>query len=271
MPSVDRGWVWHAGCGSVIWQLMFPDSGHVIGQKRYPALRTTSFFCLDALTGRVLCDDFVLTGGADPDVPAGEGWMVGLETTVGDLVVMHAWLAGSPEHQGLWAVDLTACKVVWKRPDLVFAANLGTSLLAFRQTVFAGFPEREYLLVDPLNGEETERFAGRDDEAIRRRYEAEPEASRQGIILPEVSCCVTTGNPVETIVYGSLTVDGLHRLRDDGEGWDARIRITENGEAVHEGPMADRAPQPLLNNYLMRESSIYYIEKNEKLVSVRLS
>ena len=114
-------WCYHAGHGALIWQLMFTETGDLIGQKRFTADRRALFFSIDILTGKVLCDDYLLMDHHHP-VPAGDGWFVGLETTLGNLVYCYAYQSESPEHKGIWALDLRDNRVVWSRPDIVFAA-----------------------------------------------------------------------------------------------------------------------------------------------------
>ena len=254
----------------MIWQLMFLDSGNVLGIKRVPSSRRASLFCLDRETGAALCDDFVLTYGHDPEVPVGEGWMIGLETIHGELVFCHSYQPGSPEHLGLWAVDLPGRTVVWSRPELVFAANLGDSFLAYRTSVFAGFPERDYLLVDPKTGREIEHIGTGHERPNQLRNSAESEESRQGIVLPEL--CLSGAEPVECISYCAFMVEGYHRKTGDEVGsWVSGLRITTGDLIVYEDSMAARTHMPLFNNFLIKGPALYYIKENEELISVELT
>jgi len=105
--SAEKLWSWHGGRGALVWQLMFGDE-LVMGIKRFPQERKAMLFCLEASTGRVLCENFVLTAEGENElpVPVGDGWMIGFETVHGGLLFCHAFQPGSPEHQGIWAVDL---------------------------------------------------------------------------------------------------------------------------------------------------------------------
>ncbi len=267
MPyNVGKKWSWHGGNGAMIWQLMYLDSGRVLGIKRFPALRSASLFCLDPDTGDALCDDFVLKYDGQPDAPVGEGWMIGLETTHGELVFCHTYQPGSPEHSGLWAVDLSGGSVVWSRPDLVFAANLGESFLVYRTSVFAGFPEREYLLVDPRTGNELEHLGTGHERPNLLRDSAESEESRQGIVLPDLF--QSGAEPVECIISGELRVEGYHRMNGDGNSWVSGLRIFNGGNIVYEDTMAAGLPMPRFTNFLIKGPALYYIKGNEELISV---
>jgi hypothetical protein len=271
-------WSYHAGEGAVIWQLMFTSAGHVIGQKRVPASRLSYLFCLSADNGKVLSDNYLLMQGSEPDAAVGEGWLVGLETTFEELVLCHAFFPGTPEHQGLWAIDPAEEKVVWKRPELVFAANLGSSLLMYRNAVFAGFPERDYVLLDPRSGREIELPPLDHEAANRLRSSAEPEELRQGIVLPETAALsqelMTAGGgsrgASEVIVLDGLRVEAIHEISSSSGLWRSEIRAYLGGETFWMDTMAEDARQPACNNFLVNGSSLYYIKSNEELVQVSL-
>jgi hypothetical protein len=266
--GVSRTWSWQGGSGARIWQLMFLDSGKVLGIKRFPAQKSASLFCLDPETGEALCDNFVLTYGNDQDTPVGEGWMTGLETTHRELLFCHSFQHGSPEHLGLWAVDLPGRIVLWSRPDLVYAANLGDSLLVYRTSVFAGFPERDYWILDSLTGHELEHLGTGHERPNLLRNSAGSEESRQGILLPELF--QAGAEPVESIGHGAFRVEGFHCLAVECGLWVSGLRIMMGDCVVYEDTMAAGASMPLFNNFLIRGSTLYYIKGNENLISVVL-
>jgi hypothetical protein len=270
--SAEALWSWHGGSGALIWQLMFSGSDAVMGIKRFPRQRAATLFCLESFTGCVLRDNFVLTGGAEPDVPVGDGWMTGLETTHGELLFCHAYQPGSPEHQGIWAVDLKGNGIVWSRPDLVYAANLGDSLLVYRSKVFAGFPERDYWLIDPLSGRELD-HPGMDHERPNRlRLMAESEQERQGIMLPDSG--FDESGQVEHIDCGSWRASAFHRMyiaEGGAVSWASSLTITAGDRLLYEDIMATSETMPVFNNFLIRKGRLYYIKEKESLISVAVS
>lgn len=268
MPAV-RSWSWHAGKGAAIWQLVFPGEGVVAGLKRIPTLRTASLFALDAASGTPFCEGFVPSVAQGSDVPVGDGWMIGLESVWGGLVYCHAFQPGSPEHQGLWAVDPQAGRVVWGRPEAVFAANLDASLLVYRNRMFAGFPEREYWLIDPSTGEVMEALGTDHDRPNLLRMTAADEETRQGIRLSETA--PSPKGPVERIEVGSWTVEARHLASAKVSGaWCSMLRVVSGEQPLYEAEMAAASPAPLFNNFLVRGSMLYYIRENEYLVGVEL-
>lgn len=268
----EGAWQWHGGNGAMIWQLMFSPNGLVMGIKRFAEERRTTLFCLDAATGRSLCDDFVLTETIDTEIPVGGGWMIGLETTHADWLVCHAYQPGSPEHQGIWVVDLPAKKVAWSRPDLVFAANLGDRFLVYKTRVFAGFPERDYFLLDPESGQEVESAAVDQERAHRLRNDAASEQERQEIVLPDSG--VNLDGHVERIGYGAMTVTALHRIRSTESGdlvWDSVLEISSADRVLYEDRMATSVSVPAFSNFLMKSGHVYYIREKNELICVPVS
>lgn len=268
LPSV-RSWSWHAGKGSAIWQLVFPGEGVVAGLKRYPALRAASLFALDAASGTPLCEGFVPVVVQGGETPVGDGWMIGLESVCRGLVYCHGFQAGSPEHQGIWAVDPVAGRVVWGRPEAVFAANLDSSLLVYRNRMFAGFPEREYWLIDPSTGGVLEALGTGHDRPNLLRMTAADEESRQGIRLSGTA--LSPNGPVERIDAGTCTVEAGHRPSAMVSGaWCSTLRVRFGEQTLYEAEMAVSSPAPLFNNFLVRGHMLYYIRENEHLVGVEL-
>ncbi|HHE31871.1 MAG TPA: hypothetical protein ENL07_04410 [Chlorobaculum parvum] len=271
-PLPEGAWSWHGGKGAMIWQLMFADGGLLLGLKRFPEQRRASLFCLSSETGQVFCDDFVLAGGGDSSEPVGDGWMIGLETTHRNLLFCHGFQSGSPEHQGIWAVDLSIGTLVWSRPDFAFAANLGETFLAYKSRVFAGFPERDYYLIDPFTGREVEHI-GTDPERFNQlRNEAIGEEDRQGVMLP--SAGMDESGHVETIELAGSSVTATHRLACDGgteSAWSSVLAFNAGERLLYKDAMGKAEAVPLFNNFLVKDQRLYYIKEREVLVSIDLS
>ncbi|NTW54117.1 MAG: hypothetical protein HGB15_05040 [Chlorobaculum sp.] len=270
-PAPGQLWSWHGGHGALIWQLMFSDDT-VMGLKRFPQERKASFFCLESSTGRVLCDDFLLTAGDEKETLVGDGWMIGLETVHGGLLFCHAFQPGSPEHLGIWALNLPRNSVAWSRPDLAFTANLGDALLVYRSIVFAGFPERDFYLLDPLTGREIEHLGTAHERPNQLRDAAESEEERQRILLPDAA--FDELGHVERICLGASCVTVHHRIEIGAEGvpgWEATLSVAEGERLIHEAVMASGEPMPVFNSFLMKDGRLYYIKEREFLVSLVVS
>jgi len=275
-------WRFEAGQGALLWQLMFTETNDLIGQKRFVHSRTALLFCIDIETGEVVRDDYLLMDHVHP-VPAGEGWFVGLETTLGNLVYCYTYQAQSPEHKGIWAVDFRADRVVWSRSDVAYAANLDHEFLAYQLSAFGGFPERHFLLIDPFTGEDIQKL-GIDGSVVNTiRQNGVPEEERQQVILPEfVSDDMTEqrlalrqagifeASRCECIVQGSLTVVGLHSQGEFSGVWSSVLQVWSKDALVYDDFMEEGVEKPCLNNFLIRRENLYYLKNKEELVCVAL-
>ncbi len=276
-------WRYHAGHGALIWQLMFTETGDLIGQKRFKADRRALFFCIDIITGKVVCDDYLLMDHHHP-VSAGEGWFVGLETTLGNLVYCYAYQSESPEHKGIWALDLRDNRVVWSRPDIVFAANLDHEFLVYKLSAFGGFPERHFLLIDPFTGEVI-RTLGLDSPAVNAiRQEVIPEDDRQQVMLSEFvtremteerlalqRVGITETTRCECILKGIFTVTALHEQVESTGLWHSFLNVWAVDSLVYADTMEESVEKPCLNNFLIRSKNLYYLKNKEELVCVALT
>ena len=275
-------WQYGAGCGALVWQLMFTQTGDLIGQKRVAASRQALFFGIDTLTGKIFLDDYLFLDHIHSLSPA-ESWFIVLETTLGELVYCSACQPNSPERQGIWAVDFRNGNVVWSRPDLVFVANLESEFLVYKPSAFAGFPERHFLLIDPVTGADI-RSSGLDTLDVNAlRAEVVQEEVRQQVTLPEfvtegmaermvlqrVGVAETTR--CECIVHGSLTVAVLHEPAQSPNLWDSSLKVWRSDCLVYEDTLEESVEKPGLNNFLIRSDSLYYLKAKEKLVCVALS
>ncbi|MEI8032060.1 MAG: hypothetical protein WCH05_01740 [Chlorobiaceae bacterium] len=280
--QLRAAWRYDAGPGGLIWQLMFTAKGDLVGQKRFPDTRRAVLFGIDVPSGRAFSDDYLLMDDLLPASP-GEGWFTGMETTTADLVCCYGYRPQSPEHQGIWAVDLRRERVRWSRPELVFAAHLGSELLVYRTSVFAGFPERHFLSIDPETGADI-RIIGDDGPAVNAlRDEAMAEEQRQEILLSELVsdgtgagrlrlCAVGVAESVlsECILQGELLVAALHEPAGSGGLWNSSIRVWRGEQLIYQDRMDAGASRPGLNNFLCRRGRLYYIAGKSQLVSVAL-
>jgi len=267
-------WIHDCGEGAVVWRIVFTPSGTLVAEKRLSAERRSVFFSLDPLSGAVHTAGW---RAVDPVQEAliGEGWFTGIETVHEHFVYIHSWQEASPEHRGIWAFDPVRVEVQWGRPDLVFSANTKGGLLVYRIALFAGLPERQYFLLDPLTGALIQRSAQSPGEGLDIAAEevyalqrgAETEESRQGVLLPEM--VAGRGGEQERIQLGETVVEGLHGKKDSGE-WYSRVSIDEGGEARYRDSMEEHSPQPLWNNFLVRGGNLYYIRNKRELVCVPL-
>jgi hypothetical protein len=277
-------WRFDAGRGSLVWQMMFTDTGDLIGQKRCATSRQALFFGVEPLTGKVFCDDYLLMDQVQQSIPAGESWFTGIETTRGGLGYCYACQKYSPEHQGLWAVDFRRGRVVWSRTDIGFIANLGDEFLVCKTSLFGGFPERHFLFVDPLSGTEISKAALDSAQVHAIREAVVPEEVRQRITLPGFvmdgiaqerlgleRCEVPERSRSESLVYGDLMVVAVHEQSVSTGLWRSSLGVWRMDRLVYDDRMEECVDKPCLNNFLIQSNHLYYVREREELVCVALS
>jgi hypothetical protein len=276
-------WHYHAGSGALVWQLMFTQTGDLIGQKRVVASRQALFFGIDTVTGKVFRDNYLFLDYLH-SLSAAESWFTVLETTLGGFVYCSACQPNSPERQGIWAVDFRNGNVAWSRPELVFVANLEDEFLVYKPSAFAGFPERHFMLIEPLTGADI-RSSGLDMLDVNAiRAEVVQEEVRQQVTLPQF---VTEGMALERmalqkagidgttrcecIVHGSLTVAVLHEPAQVPALWNSSLKVWHSERLVYADILEESVEKPGLNNFLIRSDTLYYLKAREELVCVALS
>ena len=275
-------WRFDAGDGALVWQMMFTDSGDLIGQKRCAANRKSLFFGIEPPTGRVFCDDYLLMDSVQ-SIPAGDGWFTGIDTTRGGLGYCYACKQYSPEHQGVWAVDFRRGSVVWSRSDISFIANLGDEFLVCKTSLFGGFPERQFFFVDPLTGAESSNTSFDSARVNALREKVVPEEVRQRITLPGFvmegiaqeqlaleKFDVSERSRCESLVYGDLTVVALHEFDPLTALWRSSLRVWRAAHLVYDDCMEESVDKPCLNNFLIQSDNLYYVREKEELVCVAL-
>ena len=276
-------WRFDAGDGALVWQMMFTDTGDLIGQKRCAANRKSLFFGIEPPTGRVFCDDYQLMDSVQ-SIPAGDGWFTGIDTTSGGLGYCYACQQYSPEHQGVWAVDFRSGRVVWSRPDISFVANLGDEFLVCKTSLFGGFPERHFFCLDPLTGAESRAAAVDSARVNALREKVVPEEVRQHITLPGFVMDgiaqeqlalerfnVSERSRCEPLVYGDLTVVALHEFTALTGLWCSSLRAWRLDRLVYEDGMEESVDKPCLNNFLIQRDNLYYVREKKELVCVACS
>ena len=275
-------WRFYAGDGALVWQMMFTDTGDLIGQKRCAESRKSLFFGIEPLTGRVLCDDYLLMDSVQ-STPAADGWFTGIETTRGGLGYCYACKQYSPEHQGVWAVDFRRGRVVWSRPDISFIAHLGDEFLVCKTSLFGGFPERQFFCLDPLTGAESSNAAVDSARVNALREKALPEEVRQRIALPGFvmdgieeellvgGVEVPVRSRYESLVYGDLMVVALHELATLTGLWRSSLRVWREDRLLYDDGMEESVDKPCLNNFLIQSDNLYYVREKNELVCVALS
>ena len=269
-----RMWRYLPRCDAFVWKIMFLERDLVVCENRLREVNKTFFTCLALHSGKEILRDFMLEENVDDAMQ--EGRMTGLETTRGNLFYIHGYQSGSPEHAGIWAVDPVKAAVAWARPEAAFVANLETGMLVYSAGSFAGFPERDYMLLDCMTGEVMERIGEDSQRANTLRQSSLSDEELQKVMLPRMaepgsSIPELSGDGFsEYIEYGGLLITVSHTFGKRGKGFDANIKVFQGGIPVYEDKLADDSVAPCLNYFLLRGVTLYYIRNMNELISVCL-
>ena len=255
------------------WKIMFIEPDLLVCENRHRNSGKTFFACLLRGSGKEILRDFSL--GRHVQNVAGKDWMTGLETVRGDLFYVHGYEDNSPEHRGIWAVDPLKGEIIWARPEAAFVANLQGGMLVYAAGSFAGFPERNYYLLDAQSGEVLETIGEDALKANSMRRESLSDEELQKVILPEVADHgrLVTGlsdeDFAEYIEHDGLLITVIHSSGKSGEGFDATISAYRNGTKIYQDSLARSAAVPCVNYFLLHNVTLYYIKDMYELISVR--
>ncbi|MCW8796038.1 MAG: DUF4905 domain-containing protein [Chlorobium sp.] len=280
--KAGRLWGFTPDNGALLWKIMFLEPDLVVCENRFTGEMAASFTCLSLRSGKEILRDFTLNTGDHATNP--EDRMTGLETTRGNLFYIHGYQSDSPEHAGLWAVDPLKGCVTWARPEVAFVAHLEEGMLVYSAGSFAGFPERNYMLLDALRGEVIEVIGQDARRANALRAEAQDDAEMQNVLLPrsdqeremaigndDSSNAGRSGSIVrEYIEHHGILVSVSHEKSKRGKGFDAGIRAFCDGKLLYQDTLAEGTVVPCMNYFLLRGVTLYYIRNMNELIAVHL-
>lgn len=104
---------WTYEVDGLLWRLVPSGSGKLVGEVRDISKKTTSFFCLNQLTGEVLWEGLTVL----------DRWWVGIEAVHGDTIFFHGFSTPEmPEHKGIVAVALRSGETLWQNQDMTFVS-----------------------------------------------------------------------------------------------------------------------------------------------------
>ena len=270
----SRLWRYSPPNSALLWKIMFLEPDLVVCESRRPKTNKTFFPCLSLHSGKEILKDFYLEDNCREVTT--DSRMTGLETTRGNLFYVHGYQDGSPEHKGLWAVNPAKASVAWARPEASFVANLKEGMLVYAAGSFAGFPERNYMVLDCMTGEALETIGEDAHRANALRDESLSDEELQKVVLPQtadpdISIPELSGvGLIEYIEHGDLVITVSHTPGERGKGFDAVVRACRNGITVYDDMLAQATDVPCVNYFLLRGVTLYYVRNMNELISVRL-
>ena len=296
-----RNPAWSFQKQGTIWLSQFLDNGNLIiehrtGERRAVfSERKVRFLSLDTNTGKPLWENFMLKDEQGNEI--GEGWWVGLELVYDNLFYLHGYVAPRiPEHRGLWAVDATSTRLVWKDESISFVARAAHELLVYRPVDSDAFSERHYFILNALTGNKIRDVSTREADAFRNQ--SQDFATAQGVVLPtrhnhfspdfeRIKSLAQKANSGKNLIagydcieLGATTILGYHEqtekmvLAQNGTPVKALtyiLSVIEDGEVIYRDILGDSMSGLLTDGFFVRKNRLYYTKNQDTLVAFDLS
>jgi hypothetical protein len=167
--------IWEFSTGVLIWRILFSSHNTIVGETRNQATKSTSFFCVDARTGKSLWKE----------VEFDEPWWIGIETVYDKWIILHRFARPDmPEHRGIHMVELATGKLLWRNDELTYWFVHDQKLYAYKYF----FEKRLGYEIDINTGTVLNEYADNLDSLheLRRQVLKNESEGMQGTIFPEL-------------------------------------------------------------------------------------
>jgi hypothetical protein len=165
---------WEFQSAGIIWRILFSPHNLFVGETRNQETKSTSFFCIDAFTGKPLWE------GIKFDEP----WWIGIETVYDKWIILHKFARPDmPRHRGILVVELVSGKLVWKNDELTYWFAEDQKLYAYKYI----FEKRLGFEVDIVTGTVLKEYTESLDELheLRKNILQKESESLQDMIFPK--------------------------------------------------------------------------------------
>lgn len=156
-----------------IWRIIPANSSKLIIEEREPEKKQAYFHCLSLDSGKKIFSNFQLD----------DTFWVGVEAVKDDIIFFHKFAKPDmPKHRGIFAYDIINEKFLWNNPELVFLFLHKDRLYTYRDK----FEGRNYLVINPNNGEVIEDIGGNYEYINNLRSKSSVNEAESGYLFPEV-------------------------------------------------------------------------------------
>ena len=117
---------WQFNAGALIWRILFTSNNLIIGETRNQVAKSTSFFCINAHSGKPVWGK----------IEFGEPWWIGIEAIYDRWLILHGFTRPDmPEHKGIRIVELSSGKLLWKNAELSYWFVSDQKLYAYKYII----------------------------------------------------------------------------------------------------------------------------------------
>jgi len=264
---------WSYSVSHTLWRIVFSQNNLIIGEERNTDEKLTSFFCLDAKTGKFLWSNRTFN----------EKWWIGIEGVTNDCLYLHGFKKPDmPEHQGIIAVNIVTGTELWQNKQCTFLTVQEPFVYGFRDL----FERRLYYKLNKQNGEIIEELESLPDD-VEQNKQMEKITFQFPVGLEERNgelwnafqrvALVHEENikSVEFADAGKFLVFNIHlSLQDDETGTMKNLLYIIDKTAkkkVYFDVLNESTPYPAPDSFFLDGQTVYYIKERKTLVSLELS
>jgi hypothetical protein len=270
--------VWEFSTGVLIWRILFLSQKLIVGETRDKEAKATSFFCVDARTGKSLWK------GIEFDEP----WWIGIEAVYEKWIILHRFARPDmPEHRGIHMVELATGKLLWRNDELTYWFVYDQKLYAYKYI----FEKRLGYEININTGTVLNEYADNLDvlhEFRNQSLQKEPEGM-QSTIFPELYSQrqidseiativqeITGGNAlegwIEYFLRSNILVVSYYRKENSSSAtlenmitvYDTERREKQFNEVIVKGV---QVPSP--DTFFVKDEFVYYIKNQNTLTALQ--
>jgi hypothetical protein len=223
---------WNFNAGALIWRIFFTSANRIIGETRDHDSKSTSFFCVDASSGKPLWNDI----GFD------EPWWIGVEAVHDRWMILHGFVRPDmPEHRGVRVIEIESGKLLWRNEDLSFWFAENEKLYAHKYL----FDTRIGYEIDIKTGTILNEYDGDIDvlQEVRRKASQQEIDNQRDVMFPEVFDDGETDSAIKAIIQQITDGKAI-------EGWIEYIIFQDILIVSQYRHQQGQAESSLLNNLL---------------------
>jgi hypothetical protein len=268
---------WEFDAGELIWRIFFAPVDRIAGEVRDQDNKATTYFCIDAKTGKALWKNI----GFD------ESWWIGVEAIYDKWMILHGFVRPDmPEHHGIRVIEIETGRSLWRNEDVSFWFTYGEKLFAHKYI----FEKRIGYEIDIQSGNVLQEYDKDFDILQGYRQKASQQAAdyNEGVIYPETfddsDEDQTINSAVNKIISGNAIQDWTEYLfyRDvvvvsyycksagDSEKklLDQVLTIygIKNDKIIHSETIVKGVQSPSSDTFFIKNDLLYFI-KHKKILT----
>ncbi len=271
--------IWEFSTGMLIWRIFTSSQNTIVGETRNQETKSTSFYCVDARTGKSLWKE----------IEFDEPWWIGIETVYDKWIIMHRFARPDmPEHRGIYMVELATGNLLWGNDELTYWFVHDRKLYAYKYI----FEKRLAYEIDINTGTLLNEYADNLDSLheLRRQVlknESEgiqrtmfPKLYSQGEVESEVAIIIqriTGGNAlegwIEYLLRNNMLLVSYYRKANSSDSAILEniftVYDTERKEKRFNEIIVNDVQVPSPDTFFVKDDFIYFIKNKNTLTALQ--